>query len=88
MKVADYDVDVELTANAYECVDDDKLFTMEPRETWDTQETACPNDYGHYVRPILISPAGEIPDGVPADVAADFYHPGRGRYEFALDPDS
>lgn len=89
MKIADYpEVQVDLTPNAFECVDDDELNTIDPGDSFDEDETRCPWDDGHYVRPVLITAETAIPAGVPAEVAEEYYHHGRKQHEFALDPES
>lgn len=87
MRLADYpEVTVELTPNAYECVEDDETFTLRPSEEFDEDETLCPYDDGHYVKPILIAAKDAVPDGIPQEIADDYYHHGNEQYEFALEP--
>lgn len=81
----DYDVSVDVEPNAFSCAEDDELFELESYEMWDEDETACPYDAGHFVAPVFVTDA--VPAGVPADIAADFWHHGRKRYEFTLDLD-
>lgn len=87
MKLADYDdVDVDLTANAFECFEDEEVFELGDGEEFDQDDTRCPYDDGHAVSPLLSTT--QIPAGVPEAVAQDFWHFGRKAYQFRLDPDS
>lgn len=89
MKLADYDetLEIDLEPNAFECVEHDEIFELSKHEEFDVDETQCPYDEGHYVAPMFACAPGELPETVPADVARDFYHPVRQRYEIRLDPD-
>lgn len=86
MRLADDpDLEVDLTPNAFECPEDQEMFGLGAGEHWDEDDTVCPYDAGHYVGPYLVTDT--IPDGVPADVARDYWHPTNRRYQFRLDHD-
>lgn len=79
------EVDVDLAANAVQCLEDGQTFCLDGQE-YDERTTLCPYDPGHWVQPLHITDT--VPDGVSQEIARDFYNYGTKRYEFPLDPDS